>query len=89
MTAKMNWQANKIRKQCYLEFEVAAFLQGAAGGEDENLAGVNEVSVADAWIGADYARRIRSAAELHLRDLREGVAQPDCYLSGGLNRQIG
>ena len=89
MTAKVNGQANKIRKQYCLEFEVGAFLQSATGGEDENLAGVNEVNVADAWIGADDARSVRSMAELRLRDLGECVAQPDCHFSGRLNRQHG
>ena len=89
MTAKVNGQANKIRKQYCLEFAVGAFLQSAAGWEDENLAGIDEVGVTDGQIGADDARSVRSVAELRLRDLGEGVAVPHGELSGGLSRQSG
>ena len=64
-------------------------LPSAAGGEEENLSGVDQVGIVDTRIGVGDAGCVGSVAKLGLCDLGERVAALHGELGGGLNRQGG
>ncbi len=65
------------------------FLARAGGGQEEHLALVDEVGVADGRIGAGDAQPEGGVAELTLRDGPECVAAAHSALGGGAKRGDG
>ena len=67
--------------------QVEKLLRGAAGREEQHLAGVDEVGIANRWVRVGDAGGVRGVAKLSLRDLRKSVAGPHGELRGSPERQ--